>query len=254
MPTRTLDSAAPDEVWIAEATAPETFPAETPEDPEAHDPMQMAPAGGPDAQSESVGSAPVPPHEEARIEFETWSRRRQDLEVKVADRTAQLGAAEALITQARRDVILGKAEMGAAAPLVADRTALQAEIVELGELVAVAFTEEKAAQLRYGEAHARARVGQLRSSAADLADRAVASDERIDTALAEFLAALEARWQLFEEGQQMVASAASGDNAAASQGWPEVGRLDQLRDVPLDWKRIPHTNATKYPRHYHIDL
>jgi hypothetical protein len=242
MPTRTL--VADEETTTAPAVPETGSPAAT----EAEQALAKADA-------ESVTEAPPAlTLEEARAEVETWSRRRLELQAKIGDRMSQVTALDSVITQARRDAILGKAELGATAPLVAERATLQAEITELEELVTVALGEEKAAQLLFLQAHAADRVVQLRDHAAKLVERATASDERIDAALAEFVDALEERYGLFTEGQAFVASAERGDEGVAAQGLPGIGRLDRLRVLPLDWKRIPHANRSKFPHNYNINL
>ncbi|MGA3030309.1 MAG: hypothetical protein ABSE58_06160 [Candidatus Limnocylindrales bacterium] len=206
-------------------------------------------ADTPTAVVESATAEPLKV-EETRAAFEAWSRRRQDLEAKIAERKAQADALAGSIAALRRAAILGEAELGAASPLLAERATLQAEIAELGELLQIAQAEEGQAQAIYLRANLTAYIVRLHEQALALAERAKASDERIDAALAAFFETLDERWSLFGESQRLVKNADDAD-ANSPDGVSQdtsTAVLRELQGLPLVWDRIEHANYSKHPR------
>jgi hypothetical protein len=209
-----------------------------------------------DALTAVVESEPVPPQaepltvDETRAALAAWSRRRGDIEAKIAERTAQADALSGSIAALRREAILGKAELGAASPLLADRAGLRAEVAELSELLLIAQAEEGQAQASYNRTNAAAYIVRLHEQAVALAERARASDERIDTALAAFFETLDERWSLFGESQHLVelADAADANSPDGVSQDTATAVLRELQGLPLVWDRIEHANSSKHPR------
>jgi hypothetical protein len=230
----------------------------TPTEPLDTDAMQEGSEAGSDPASEgaehgdgqdtaNAAEPPAPTLQEARATLDTWSTRRQELETEIADRTAKADAIGASIASLRRDAILGKAELAAAAPLVAERALRQAEINEIGELLLIAQTEEARAEAVFLQTSAASHAATLYEQEAALVERAVASDARIDAALAAFFEALDERWLLDREGHNLLTRVEAFNNDNPEE-WPKVSSLRGIYSVPLVWERIEHANFAQHPR------
>lgn len=138
--------------------------------------------------------------EAASAVYASWSTRRQAVEKRAAEVTAELTDVGSRLTAARRAVLSGPSDPAALAELVAARRALEDERDELAERLAVAKSEELEAHSLHVQALGVLDRARLVEQSAAMIQRAGELDELIDESVGVLFALLDERWQIEQAG------------------------------------------------------
>jgi hypothetical protein len=175
----------------------------------------------------------------ARVQLTVWASRRQGLEQRAVALTADLAQVVADLTAARKAALAGEADPKTSSALSERRRALEAEQVEVAEIITLAKAEEAAAGSIHQQLARVADVAQLKANAAAAAAKAAEIEQQIDQTFGQLCELLQARWDL-ETGFLATAQMAQRqDEILAGQGLDLVGGIAGSR---FDWRRIPSVN------------
>ncbi len=196
--------------------SPEPEPQPSPEVAPEQTPRQVA---APEPPSDSA--AVIAAAESAKAEHAAWSTRRSAQEARLAAIGAELAEIAGQLSAARAARLRGEDEGADVASLVARDRALRDEQTEVGELLAVARSEEQQARVVFEAASAEAAVQTALDVHAERVKSAAALDSEIDELYGALVEVLNARAEIADGARGMVRAGAP------------VGALD------FDWRSIP---------------